>query len=121
MLLVQQGHYNAVMIFPEVTISSSWPKSDQFASKSTRAGCVTAKAFWVTPYLAMAEPTHGSGSQHGTHRVLLLTGEKGPEVLLLLQQTHTAVYALSRNTPLDIWEMKEQQNSVIPPNRGNVF
>lgn len=92
--MAQQRHYNAVVAFPEVTVSSFWPKSDQFASKSRRAGHVTAKAFWVTNYLAVAEPTRGSGSEHGTPWVLLLTGEKGPEVLLLLQQTNTTAYAL---------------------------
>lgn len=95
MLLAQQQHYNAVVAFPEVTVSSFWPKSDQFASKSWRAGHVIAKALWLTSYLAVAEPTRGLGSEHGTHWVLLPTGEKGPEVLLLLQRTHTTAYALS--------------------------
>lgn len=68
MLLAQQERYSDVMVFPEVTISSSWPKSDQFGHKSRRAGHVINKVL-VTPYLAMAEPTRGSG--HGTHWLLL--------------------------------------------------
>lgn len=93
--MAQQRHYNAVVAFPEVTVSSFWPKSNQFARKSRRAGHVIAKALWLTSYLTVAELTRGSGSEHGTHWVLLLTGEKGPEVLFLLQQTHTTAYALS--------------------------
>lgn len=93
--MAQQERYGAVMAFPELTISSSWSKSDQFGNKCSRAGHVINKVFWVTPYLAMAVPTHGSG--HGTRWVLLLTGEKGPAFLLLLQQTCAMAYILSRN------------------------
>lgn len=92
--MVQQGHYKTVMVFPEAT---SCPQSDQFVSKIRRAGHVIAKAFWMTPYMATVEPTHGAGSEHGTHWISLLIGEKGTEVLLLLQQIHTTTYALSRN------------------------
>lgn len=91
---VQEGHYKAVMVFPEI---ASWPQSDQFASKIRRAGPVTAKAFWVTPYLATVVPTYGAGSRHDTHWISLLIGEKRTEVLLLLQQIHITTYAFSRN------------------------
>lgn len=100
MLLAQEEHYSAVMVFPEVSCHQFfliqkqpvWQQKQE--SRTYNKKKKKKEAFWVKPYLSIAGPT--GGSEHGTCWVLLLTGEKGPAVLLLLQQTHTLVYALSR-------------------------
>lgn len=120
MLLTRQWHYNAVMVFPEVTISSSWPKSNQFGSKSRNAqthdsqNILGEQLIWSWLNLPVGQGTvlfgfccwQGKSDQQSccSYSKPILQHMPSPE----------------NNTLLDIQERKEQQNSVIYPNRGNV-
>lgn len=116
------GHSNSVMVLPEVTISSPRTKRDRFASKSRRAGYLTAKAFWVTHYLAMVELTMVWGQSMAPAGLCCSLGKRDRKSCCSYSKPiPLPILFPENNTPLDIWEMKEQQNSVIPPNRGSMF
>lgn len=111
-----------VMVLPEVTISSPRTKRDRFASKSRRAGYLTAKAFWVTHYLAMVELTMVWGQSMVPAGLCCSLGKRDHKPCCSdSKPIPLPILFPENNTPLDIWEMKEQQNSVIPPNRGSMF
>lgn len=92
------------------------------ASKSRRAGYLTAKAFWVTHYLAMVELTMVWGQSMVPTGLCCSLGKRDHKSCCSYSKPiPLPILFPENNIPSDIWEMKEQQNSVIPPNRGSMF